>query len=95
LSALGEQTASPMPTLQELIDGWQRQETLEQALRWLSERCRSLLTLLFLDPAEPSYDEVSERLGIAKGSIGPTRNRCLDQLRLALEGLGFKREMDG
>lgn len=90
-SALVERSLSPMPTVQELIDGWQRQEALEQGLRWLNERCRSLLTLLFLEPAEPSYDEISERLGIAKGSIGPTRNRCLEQLRLALEGMGFVR----
>jgi DNA-directed RNA polymerase specialized sigma24 family protein len=42
-----------------------------------------------LDASEPSYEEISERLGIPKGSIGPTRNRCLQQLRSILEGMGF------
>jgi DNA-directed RNA polymerase specialized sigma24 family protein len=46
------------------------------------------LLLLFLDHTEPSYDEISEQLGLPKGSIGPTRNRCLQQLRTILEGLG-------
>jgi len=91
---LVEQSA-PMPTLQELLDGWQRQEVLAQGLQWLGERCRQLLIMLFLDQAEPSYDEISERLGLPKGSIGPTRTRCLQQLRLALEGLGFVPESEG
>ncbi len=77
------------PTLQELLDGWQRQETLAQGIQRLPERCQALLTLIFLDPAEPSYDEISERLEIPKGSIGPTRNRCLQQLRTILDGMGF------
>ena len=53
------------------------------------ERCRSLLTLVFLTASEPSYDDIAAQLGIPKGSIGPTRNRCLQQLRAILEGLGF------
>jgi DNA-directed RNA polymerase specialized sigma24 family protein len=28
-----------------------------------------------------SYAEISARLGIPAGSIGPTRRRCLDKLR--------------
>jgi RNA polymerase sigma factor (sigma-70 family) len=91
-SALASQVAgdlAQMPTLQDLLDGWQRQATLEQGLQWLNERCRRLIVLLFLDPSEPSYDEISAQLGIPKGSLGPSRNRCLQQLRLALEGLGF------
>ena len=28
-----------------------------------------------------SYDEISTKLGIPKGSIGPTRARALEQLR--------------
>lgn len=29
----------------------------------------------------PAYSTVSQRLGIPVGSIGPTRGRCLEQLR--------------
>jgi len=36
--------------------------------------------LLIEDPPVP-YAEISARLGIPIGSIGPTRRRCLDKLR--------------
>jgi DNA-directed RNA polymerase specialized sigma24 family protein len=52
-------------------------------------RCRRLLEALYLGPDDPSYAEVSERLGIPIGSLGPTRARCLAELarRLAAGGL--------
>lgn len=66
-------------------------ERLER-VRWLHEgivrlqpRCQELLLALFLDPGEPSYVEVAERLAIPVGSIGPTRARCLEYLRRALD----------
>jgi DNA-directed RNA polymerase specialized sigma24 family protein len=39
-----------------------------------------LVLLLMEDPPVP-YAEISARLGIPAGSIGPTRRRCLDKLR--------------
>lgn len=75
---------SPLPTPEEALEGWGRQEALYAALDQLGERCRRLLTLIFLDPQEPSYDEISAALRMPKGSIGPTRNRCLAQLRAHL-----------
>ena len=41
--------------------------------------CQRLLTLLSADPPVP-YAEISARLGIPAGSIGPNRRRCLDRL---------------
>lgn len=79
------------PSMAELLEGWSRQEALNVGLARLGGRCRELVGALFLDPAEPSYEEISQRLGISKGSLGPTRNRCLEQLRSILEGLGFGR----
>lgn len=78
-----------LPTHHELVSGWERQEALQAGLGRMGSRCRELLTLIFLDSEEPSYDEISETLGMPKGSIGPTRNRCLAQLREILVGLGF------
>jgi RNA polymerase sigma factor (sigma-70 family) len=46
----------------------------------LSDRCQELLRLVTLDPPL-SYAEVGDLLGMPHGSIGPTRARCLDQLR--------------
>jgi hypothetical protein len=39
-----------------------------------------LIALLIADPPVP-YTEISARLGIPVGSIGPNRSRCLDKLR--------------
>jgi RNA polymerase sigma factor (sigma-70 family) len=75
---------SPLPTPEEALDGWNQQVVLQAAVARLSERCRKLIEMIFLDTREPSYDEISTLLHIPKGSIGPTRNRCLGQLRLQL-----------
>ena len=81
-----------MPSMNELLEGWNRQELLAQAMEQLQERCRRLLSMLFLDAAEPSYEEISNQTGLPKGSIGPTRIRCLQQLRVILEEMGFSED---
>ena len=85
---VAESSVTTMPSMSELSDGWGRQEVLAEGLQRMGERCRSLITMVFLDQDEPSYDDISEELGMPKGSIGPTRNRCLKQLRSILEGFG-------
>lgn len=80
---------SKIPSMNELLEGWNRQELLAKAMTQLQERCRRLLSMLFLDTSEPSYEEISSQTGLPKGSIGPTRIRCLQQLRTILEEMGF------
>jgi RNA polymerase sigma factor (sigma-70 family) len=58
----------------------QRREALLQGLAELPERHRDLLLLLLADPPVP-YGEISRRLGIPIGSIGPNRARALQKLR--------------
>ena len=58
----------------------ERHAALRGALARLPPGCRQLLTLLIADPPVP-YTEVSARLGISVGSIGPSRARCLEKLR--------------
>ena len=65
----------------------ERDRALWQAFGGLSERCQTLLRILVADPP-PSYDEVSAALDMPIGSIGPTRQRCLDRLRGLAEGEG-------
>jgi RNA polymerase sigma factor (sigma-70 family) len=57
--------------------------TLMAALESVPPRCQTLLRLLIADPPL-SYDEIAELLDMPKGSIGPTRGRCLDHLRAAM-----------
>lgn len=87
--SMREALVSPLPTPEGLLAAWDRQQILDQALQQMNQRCRDLLTLAFLDPTEPSYDEISARLAIPKGSIGPTRLRCLQALRAVLANLGY------
>ena len=58
----------------------ERHHALREGLRELRPRHRDLLVLLLEDPPL-SYDEISRKLGIPVGSIGPTRARCLEALR--------------
>lgn len=58
----------------------ERHAVLREALARLPPGCRQLLTLLIADPPVP-YTEISARLGIPVGSIGPSRARCLEKLR--------------
>ena len=58
----------------------ERHAALREACSHLSPGCQRLLTLLIDDPPMPDA-EISARLGIPAGSIGPARRRCLDKLR--------------
>ena len=62
----------------------ERDRALWQAFSRLSERCRQLLQVAVANPK--AYDEISAALGMPIGSIGPTRGRCLSQLRALVEG---------
>ena len=64
---------------QELLTA-ERHATLREAFTRLPPGCQQLLALLIADPPVP-YAEISARLGISVGSIGPMRGRCLDKLR--------------
>ena len=58
----------------------ERNAVLREAFAHLPLRCQRLLALLIADPPVP-YAEISARLGIPVGSIGPNRHRYLDRLR--------------
>jgi RNA polymerase sigma factor (sigma-70 family) len=58
-------------------------ELIRGALDHLSARCQVLLRALAYLP-DRSYADVSAALGMPIGSIGPTRGRCLEQLRRRL-----------
>jgi RNA polymerase sigma factor (sigma-70 family) len=58
----------------------ERHASLREAFSRLSPCCQRLLTLLIDEPSR-SDTEISARLGVPVGSIGPTRSRCLEKLR--------------
>ncbi|CAN5557569.1 sigma-70 family RNA polymerase sigma factor [soil metagenome] len=67
----------------------ERSLALREGIARLQDRCRELLTALYLED-DPAYGEISERLGVPIGAIGPTRGRCLEKLRKILRDMpGF------
>lgn len=67
----------------------EKEQMVRDALTELSPRCDRLIRMLFFEtPARP-YDEIAQDLGLATGSIGFIRGRCLEKLRKQLEKMGF------
>ena len=58
----------------------ERNAALRAAFAELPTRCQQLLAMLTSDPP-CSYAEISDKLQIPMGSIGPQRARCLGRLR--------------
>jgi RNA polymerase sigma factor (sigma-70 family) len=71
-----------------LIEHYQQTQALRDGIEALPDRCRAMVRMLFFEtPARP-YKEVAQALGVATGSIGFLRMKCLDKLRLVVERLG-------
>jgi RNA polymerase sigma factor (sigma-70 family) len=65
------------------------EQKLRRVVADLPARCRELVRMLFFEePARP-YNEIASALGLATGSIGFIRQRCLDRLRKGLAEAGF------
>jgi RNA polymerase sigma factor (sigma-70 family) len=58
----------------------ERHAALREAYTNLPTECQRLVAMLTADPPVP-YAEISTRLAMPVGSIGPTRSRCLDRMR--------------
>jgi RNA polymerase sigma factor (sigma-70 family) len=67
-------------TIEQELLAAERRAALREAFVHLPPRSQQLIALLIEDPPL-SYAQISARLGIPIGSIGPNRRRCLDKLR--------------
>jgi RNA polymerase sigma factor (sigma-70 family) len=82
--------ADEKPLADELLARLKEEQTLRDAVQTLPPRCRELIAMLFFEtPARP-YQEIATQLGLAAGSIGFIRGRCLTRLRRELEKKGFR-----
>ena len=79
--------AQEMP--ETLLREFERMQILREALSEIPPRCREIFRMLFFETPAVSYEEVAKKLGIAKGSIGFIRMRCLKRLRKRLEERRF------
>jgi RNA polymerase sigma factor (sigma-70 family) len=72
------------PEIDERLLADERAQVVRDALSRLPRRWQRLLEMLMADPPVP-YADISDELGLPVGSIGPTRGRCLAQLRVLLQ----------
>jgi RNA polymerase sigma factor (sigma-70 family) len=73
-----------------LLQQVHREQSLRDALLELPPRCRQMVAMLFFEHPPRAYADVAKDLGIATGSIGFIRGRCLKKLRQLLEQRGFE-----
>ncbi len=85
-----DEQPDPADNLEELRILTEQQQAIREAVDQLAERCRSLIEILYFDPRQLSYEDISAQMGIPVASIGPTRARCLDKLRTILRRGGIK-----
>ena len=72
-----------------LVQQTQEELMLREAMATLTPQCRRLVELLFLETPPRPYTEVAAELRLAVGSIGFTRQKCIERLRRTLHDLGF------
>jgi len=83
-AALLESLPDPGPEPGERLLSDERDRVLWLHFRQLPQRCRMLLRIV-AHADRPDYSAVAGALGMPRGSIGPTRGRCLAKLRQMLQ----------
>jgi RNA polymerase sigma factor (sigma-70 family) len=73
----------------ELLEEVEQEQMVREAIRQLPPRCAEMVRLLFYEHPPLPYAEVARRLGLATGSIGFIRGRCLKRLEKNLMEMGF------
>jgi RNA polymerase sigma factor (sigma-70 family) len=72
-----------------LVQQTQEEQLLREAVAKLTPQCRRLVELLFFETPPRPYTQVAAELGLALGSIGFTRQKCIERLRRNLDEMGF------
>jgi RNA polymerase sigma factor (sigma-70 family) len=72
------------------LEDTERDRLVRHAVAQLAPRCRQIVRLLFYQDPPVPYQDVADHLGLATGSVGFIRARCLRKLEalLAQSGLG-------
>jgi len=74
---------------EKMLRALEQEQIFREEMALLQPRCRALLHMLFFETPAVPYATVAKKLGLAAGSIGFTRMRCLQSLRRQLEERGF------
>jgi RNA polymerase sigma factor (sigma-70 family) len=79
----------PGDSIPEVLADLEQQQIVREAIAKLPKRCAELVKLLFYEHPPLPYTDVARRLGLATGSIGFIRGRCLTKLQKILVEMGF------
>lgn len=69
----------------DVVAAAQRDQGIREAIDRLPERCQRLVRMLFFEAEARPYASIASELGLAQGSIGFIRGRCLKKLKRELE----------
>ena len=75
---------------EEMMAQLQREQMVRVVMASLAPRCERMVRMLFFETPSRPYEVIAKELGIATGSIGFIRGRCLSRLRKQLEKMGFQ-----
>lgn len=89
LDAMEPEVAEELAAVPETVLQIQQEQIVREVVQKLPPRCAELVRLLFFEQPPLPYAEVGRRLGLATGSIGFVRGRCLERLRKILVESGF------
>ncbi len=85
-----ERNASVNDLPEEMLHQVQREQSVREAMAALPPRCGRMVSMLFFDDPPRPYEQVAKELGLASGSIGFIRGRCLKKMRQLLKEKGFQ-----
>jgi RNA polymerase sigma factor (sigma-70 family) len=81
--------AAALPVAEQVLREAEEEQHFRDAIAALPPRCQQLIRMLFFEEPALPYQEIASKLGLAPGSIGFIRQRCLDKLRDKLKQAGF------
>ncbi len=84
---LADDAVAETPGPSNVLEIAEREQTVREAIASLPERDQQMLRMLFYSDPPVPYQTVASRLGLATGSIGLLRARCLKRLEGALAQL--------
>jgi RNA polymerase sigma factor (sigma-70 family) len=80
-------TADELP--EHMLVQLEQEQIVRDAIIGLPAKCERMVRLLFFEIPPRPYDQIAEELGMATGSIGAIRGRCLASLKKDLKRRGL------
>jgi RNA polymerase sigma factor (sigma-70 family) len=87
---VSEDVGPSAPGADAIVEEVQQEQILRDSIAGVAGRCAEMIRMLFFEFPARSYLEIAQKLGLATGSIGFVRGRCLERLKKQLLSRGWK-----